>query len=169
MFAASCSTCHGARGLGGYASWVNAARSAPRVARGLGSTNPNLEMRYKQTIRNGSYYDGGFRHAMPAFGEAVLSDSDLDALVKWLLYAAPLGGSDAVNGVPAPERPSGREIVLEIIDEAPWFKDDGRDDRDPFSDSRRVILSEGDYVKVVNRGKTWHTVTNRAAGVDTGF
>ena len=126
-------------------------------------------MRYKQTIRNGSYYDGGFRHAMPAFGEAVLSDSDLDALVKWLLYAAPLGGSDAVNGVPAPERPSGREIVLEIIDEAPWFKDDGRDDRDPFSDSRRVILSEGDYVKVVNRGKTWHTVTNRAAGVDTGF
>lgn len=30
-------------------------------------------------------------------------------------------------------------------------------------------MSEGDYIKVVNRGKTWHTVTSSDHVVDTGF
>lgn len=169
VFAASCATCHGADGVGGHPSWVTPGRYAPRVARGLTSRNMMLEDRFRLTIRNGSYYNGGFRHAMPAFGESVLADADLEALILWLLYAPPLGGSNPLTGVPPPERPSGREILVEVLDEAPWFQDDATDARDPFNDRRRVVLSPGDYIKVVNRGKTWHTVTNRQAGVDTGF
>jgi len=30
-------------------------------------------------------------------------------------------------------------------------------------------MSTGDYIKVINRGKTWHTVTNGQFDVDTGF
>lgn len=169
IFAASCATCHGEDGIGGHGSWVEPTRVAPRVARGFATVNPFLESRFKFTIRNGSYYGPGFMPAMPAFGREVLSDVEMDALVRWLLYAPPLGGSSMLLGVPPPTPPAGHEIVLEILDEAPWYRDDGTDVADPFGDRRRVVLSPGDYVKVVNRGRTWHTVSNPGLGVDTGF
>jgi mono/diheme cytochrome c family protein len=169
LFAASCATCHGQDGLGGHGSWVEPTRTAPRIARGWTTPNPYFEGRFKFTIRNGSYYGPGFMPAMPAFGREVISDVEMDALVGWLLYAPPLGGASTTTGVPPPAPPAGRAVVLEILDEAPWFRDDGTDLADPFGDRRRVVLSPGEYVKVVNRGRTWHTVSNPALGVDTGF
>ncbi|MBK9387081.1 MAG: c-type cytochrome [Planctomycetes bacterium] len=169
IFAASCSTCHGSDGLGGHASWVDSRVVAPRIARGLGALNPLLEARYGGAIRNGSWRGSGFTQAMPAFGREVLSDAELDGLVAWLLYRPPLGGSSATTGVPAPPRPAGREILVEILDEAPWYRDDGTDLADPFADRRRVVLAAGEYMKVVNRGRTWHTLSNPSLGVDTGF
>lgn len=170
IFAASCATCHGANGLGGHASWTMPSRIAPRIARGFSSRNYALEENYKFTVRNGKWRPGvGFTNAMPAFGPDEISDSELEALIRWMIYAPPLGESDPTEGVPPPARPPGREIRLEIRDESPWFTDDGTDSRDPFSDRRRVVLSPGDYIKVVNVGKTWHTVSNTVEGVDTGF
>jgi cytochrome c5 len=169
LFAASCATCHGDAGLGGSPSWVVPARMAPRIARGFAMPNPMLEARFRFTIRNGSYYGPGFMPAMPAFGPDVITDAELNLLVPWLIYAPPVGGADPVNGVPPPPTPVGRGIVLEILDEAPWFRDDGTDLADPFGDRRRVVLSPGDYIKVVNRGRTWHTVSNPGLGVDTGL
>ncbi|MBV6504446.1 MAG: hypothetical protein AKCLJLPJ_02593 [Fimbriimonadales bacterium] len=170
IFAASCATCHGANGLGGHPSWTMPSRIAPRIARGFGSRNYSLEENYKFAVRNGKWRPGtGFTNAMPAFGLNEISDAELDALLLWMIYAAPLGESDPTNGVPPPDKPAGREIRLEIRDESPWFIDDGTDNRDPFSDPRRVVLSPGEYIKVVNVGKTWHTVSNTVEGVDTGF
>ncbi len=169
LYAASCATCHGQDGLGGHPSWVEPTRGAPRIAYGFAAPNPYLENLFKFTVRNGSWYGAGFMPAMPAFGREILSDQEMDALVRWLLYAPPVGGANMQTGVPPPPPPAGREIVLEILDEAPWFRDDGTDLADPFGDRRRVVLAPGEYVKVVNRGKTWHTVSNPALGVDTGF
>ncbi|MFO0984053.1 MAG: c-type cytochrome [Planctomycetota bacterium] len=170
IFAATCATCHGQDGLGNHQSWVLPGRMAPRIARGLPRPELSMEERYRFTVRNGPYRGAtGFSQAMPAFGPEVISDAELGALVTWLLYAPPYGQSDPAAGVPAPRKPSGHQIVLEIVDHDPWFQDDGADARDPFADRRRVVLSPGDYIKVVNHGKTWHTVTNTALERDTGF
>lgn len=169
IFAASCATCHGANGLGEQPSWTSPSYIAPTIARGFPARVPWYEEFYTYTIRNGHYAGDGFRPAMPAFGKEVISDQELVLLVNWLLYQPPLGGSIPGVGVPPPPRPKGREILLEILDEAPWFHDDGTDTRDPANDRRRVYLSPNEYIKVVNRGKTWHTVTNKAIGFDTGF
>ncbi len=168
IFAAACATCHGADGLGGP-SWVDSGSWAPRVARALPSPQPLVEDAFRFTIRNGPYMGGGFNFRMPSFGHAVLSDVELDLLVTWLLYAAPIGGADPLLGVPPPPTPAGHQILVEILDEAPWYRDDASDVRDASIDRRRVVLSAGDYIKVVNRGRTWHTVTNREFGKDTGF
>lgn len=170
LYSASCSTCHGARGGGGYFSWAIPYRWAPEIAHGYSTPQPLLEQRYRFAVRNGPYRHGdGFTNAMPAFGREVISDTELEALVRWLIYAPPIGGAVPSEGVPPPQRPNGREIVVSILDEAPWFMDDGTDVRDPFNDPRRVVLSPGDYIKVVNRGKTWHTVTSANGFTDTGF
>jgi hypothetical protein len=113
------------------------ARLAPRIARGFAMPNPMLEARFRFTIRNASYYGPGFMPAMPAFGPDVITDAELNLLVPWLLYAPPAGGSHPVNGVPPPPTPVGRGIVLEILDEAPCFRDDGTNLADPFGDRRR--------------------------------
>lgn len=166
IFAATCATCHGERGLGGR-SWSIPGHYAPLIAWAMDSEDPKMEERFKFIVRNGSYEGLGFDGAMPAFGPQVITDEELDALVRWILYAPPLGGAIPGEGVPPPPRPDGREILVEITDEAPWFRDDGTDARDPFRDRRRVVLSEGEYLKVVNLGMTWHTVTNGSC--DTGF
>lgn len=169
LFAASCATCHGQDGMGGHRSWSEPTRIAPRIARGFPAPNPYFENFYKNTIRNGSFYGPGFQPGMPAFGREILSDIELDALVRWLLYAPPVGGATPGLGVAPPSPPAGRAIVLEILDEAPWFRDDGTDAADPANDRRRVVLSPGEFVRVINRGRTWHTLSNPAQGVDTGF
>jgi mono/diheme cytochrome c family protein len=168
IFAAACATCHGADGLGGP-SWTDSGAWAPRIARALPTPQPATEEQYKFTIRNGPYVAGGFDFRMPAFGHPVLSDAELDLLVTWVLYQPPVGAADPTWGVPPPPTPPGNRITLEILDEAPWFRDDATDVRDTANDRRRVVLSAGDYVKVINRGKTWHTVTNRTFNRDTGF
>jgi cytochrome c5 len=168
IFAAACATCHGADGLGGP-SWVDSGAWAPRIARALSSQQPPVEHAYRFVIRNGPFIGGGFACRMPAFGREVISDQELDLLVPWVLYAPPLGAADPVLGVPAPPVPQGHQILLEILDEAPWYRDDGSDSRDTANDRRRVVLSPGDYIKVVNRGRTWHTVTNREFAKNTGF
>lgn len=168
LFAASCATCHGADGRGGP-SWTDSGAWAPPIATASPTPQPLAEENVKWHVRNGAYLVGGFDFRMPAFGPEVISDQELDLLVRWLIYAPPLGASSPLTGVPPPATPPGNEILLEITDEAPWYRDDGTDVRDMAGDRRRVVLSPGDYVKVVNRGKTWHTVTNASMGVDTGF
>lgn len=168
LFAAACATCHGADGHGGP-SWTDTGSWAPPIAYGLTSGQPLIEARVRWQVRNGAYLVGGFDFRMPAFGPEVITDVELDQLVQWLVYAPPVGASHPQLGVPAPPTPSGHGVVLEILDEAPWYRDDGSDSRDMDMDPRRVILSAGDYLKVYNRGRTWHTVTNSAQGVDTGF
>lgn len=168
LFAASCATCHGADGRGGP-SWTDSGAWAPLIAYSTPNLNPIAEQHVKWQVRNGAYIGMGFDFRMPAFGPEVITEQELDALVRWLIYAPPLGAASPLTGVPPPPTPVGNEIVLEITDEAPWYRDDGTDMRDMANDRRRVVLSPGDYLKVVNRGKTWHTVTNSSMGVDTGF
>lgn len=168
LFAAACATCHGADGRGGP-SWTDTGSWAPPIAYGLTSSQTAVEEHVRWQVRNGAYLVGGFDFRMPAFGLEVISDVELDQLVQWLVYAPPVGAAHPQLGVPAPPVPQGRAIVLEILDEAPWYRDDGSDTRDMDMDTRRVVLSPGEYVKVYNRGKTWHTVSNSALGVDTGF
>ncbi|MBM3990502.1 MAG: hypothetical protein FJ298_05765 [Planctomycetes bacterium] len=168
IFAASCATCHGADGRGGPG-WVDPGTWAPPIAYALASPQPAVADHARFMVRNGAYLVGGFDYRMPAFGREVISDAELDQLVDWLVYAPPVGGADPLTGVPPPPVPSGHGIVLEILDEAPWFRDDDTDVRDLAHDRRRVVMSAGDYIKVINRGKTWHTVSNLGLGVDTGF
>lgn len=171
IFAASCATCHGANGLGEHESWVLPGVIAPRIALGLSRQSDVNDDYYRMFIRNGSYrqQEGGFTNSMPAFGPEELSNEEMEALITWLSYASPIGGSDPRLGVPPPPRPAGHEIVVRITDDDPWYHDDGSDLRDPDDDPRRVVMSPGDYLKVVNEGRTWHTVTNSSLGVDTGF
>lgn len=168
LFAAACATCHGANGRGGP-SWTDSGAWAPSIAYALPTLQPMVESHTKWQVRNGAYLVGGFDYRMPAFGPEVITDTELDLLVRWLIYAAPLGAAHPQNGVPPPPVPVGNQIVLEITDSAPWYRDDGTDMLDMDNDRRRVVLAPGDYVKVVNRGKTWHTVSNTQLGVDTGF
>jgi hypothetical protein len=56
------------------------------------------------------------------------------------------------------------------MDADPWFTDRGADNAaDPFNDVRRVVLQSGQYLKVVNTGRTWHSFTNAEYGKDSGF
>ncbi len=143
IFAANCATCHGARGQGGL-SWVDGVR-APGIA---GAKH----QRVWTAVRRGS------TRAMPAFAEQQITPDELDALAQ-LIEKNP-------GGIPAPKTPSGSPVVVNILDADPWYADDGAD---LSSDRRRVELSSNQYLKVVNTGKTWHTITDFETAKDSGF
>lgn len=153
IFARACATCHGAKGLGGV-SWVKNNPqdqwTAPQIA---GISASTIIMR----VRNGA--DNG---RMPGFGPQEITDSELEALAAFV--------SSNPSGVSTPTKPSGKEIVLNILDADPWFTDGGKDKKaDPFKDVRRVVLQSGQYLKVINTGRTWHTFTSASDGKDSGF
>ncbi|MCR4346655.1 MAG: c-type cytochrome [Sulfuricaulis sp.] len=155
IFAAACSTCHGSGGRGGD-SWVNDV-NAPRIA-GLRMISDTAA---KNMIRNGSDNRG-----MPGFGPAEITDTELNSLVSWLRNNC--GGM--MGSCPAPARPSGTEVKVDILDADPWYTDKGVDNaNDPYDDTRRVVLGANQYLTVTNTGKTWHTMTNSAVGKDSGF
>ncbi len=155
IFAAACSTCHGAGG-GGGTSWVNGV-TAPRIAR----LRMISDTTAKNMIRNGSDNRG-----MPGFGPAEITDTELNNLVSWLRNNC--GGG--MGSCPAPARPSGTEVKVDILDADPWYTDKGVDNAlDPYDDTRRVVLGANQYLTVTNTGKTWHTMTNSAVNKDSGF
>lgn len=155
IFAAACSTCHGAGGRGGD-SWVNGV-NAPRIA-GLRMISDTAA---KNMIRNGSNNRG-----MPGFGPAEITDTELNNLVSWLRNNC--GGG--MGSCPAPARPSGTEVKVDILDADPWYTDKGVDNaNDPYDDARRVVLGANQYLTVTNTGKTWHTMTNSTVNKDSGF
>ncbi len=143
IFAASCATCHGPQGLGGL-SWVDK-RTAPRIA-GV------HRLRVEMIVRQGS------TRSMPAFSREQITDNELKALAEFVERNR--------GGIPAPAPPAGSPVVVNILDADPWYADDVRD---LFPDRRRVELSADQYVKVVNTGKTWHTITHFEKGKDSGF
>lgn len=157
IFAASCSTCHGAKGQGGVTfvkDGVGDNRIAPRIA--------GKPARYvKAFVRAGS--KGG---AMPAFGREEITDAELNALANALQ-------SDGTGANLVPAAPVGTAVVVNILDADPWFMDNGSDNDNSgvggTDDFRRVDLDAGEYVKVVNTGRTWHTFTNPAVLKDSGF
>ena len=153
IFARACGSCHGAKGLGGV-SWVknNPAdqRIAPQIA-GLAAATIKVRVR-----------SGADNAAMPGFGVQEITDAELDALATFI--------QSNPSGVPTPTQPSGKEIVLNILDADPWYTDGGKDNKaDPFKDVRRVVLQPDQYLKVINTGRTWHTFTNATLGKDSGF
>lgn len=155
IFAAACSTCHGAGGRGG-SSWVTGTM-APRIS-GLPMVN---QAGAKSMIRNGSNNRG-----MPGFGPAEITDAELDALVNWLDNTCGSG----MGSCPAPTKPAGTEVKVDILDADPWYSDKGADNSvDPYDDKRRVVLGANQFMTVTNTGKTWHTMTNSAVGKDSGF
>lgn len=161
IFAAACSTCHGAGGSGGR-SWVNNVM-APRIA-GLRMVSDTAA---KNKIRNGSDNRG-----MPGFGPAEITDAELNTLVSWLRNSCGGGGGGGggMGSCPAPARPAGSEVKVDILDADPWYTDKGVDNAgDPFDDTRRVVLGSNQYLTVTNTGKTWHTMTNSAVSKDSGF
>ncbi len=143
IFAANCATCHGPHGLGGK-SWVDGV-TAPWIA---GASR----LRVWQAVRRGS------TRSMPAFAEEEITEKELAALAELIERNR--------GGVPAPQPPAGSPVVVNILDADPWYADDGTD---LAGDRRRVELSPDQYVKVVNTGKTWHTITNFESGKDSGF
>lgn len=143
IFAAVCSTCHGAAGKGGM-SWVD--RDPAPWLGGL-STD-----KVKEFVRT------GYRRSMPGFGKELISDAELDDLANFIHANK--------KGVPAPVPPPGDPVVVNILDADPWYADDGTD---LSPDSRRVQLTEKQYVHVVNTGRTWHTITNDDLGKDSGY
>src|SRR3990172_793974 len=154
-FAAACSTCHGKGGRGGR-SWVNDV-SAPRIA-GLMMISDTAA---KNMVRKGSDNRG-----MPGFGPAEITDTELNNLVSWLRNNC--GGM--MGSCPAPARPAGTEVKVDILDADPWYTDKGVDNtNDPYDDVRRVVLGANQYMTLTNTGKTWHTMTNGAVGKDSGF
>ncbi|MEK7818090.1 MAG: c-type cytochrome, partial [Actinomycetota bacterium] len=158
IFAAACSTCHGAKGEGGR-SWVTGIK-APRI----GPLAIPLEAARK-IIRNGSYNNilPGYNGAMPGFGPAEITDEELDKLLAFMW-------NNCQQGCPAPARPAGTEVKVDILDADPWYSDNGADNAaDPYDDRRRVVLTADQYLTVTNTGKTWHTMTNADAGKDSGF
>lgn len=158
IFAASCSTCHGARGEGGT-SWVTGMK-APTI----GPLAIPADAA-RTIIRDGSHNNilPGYNGAMPGFGRAEITDEELDRLLVFI-------SSTCQHGCPAPARPAGSEVTLDILDADPWFSDKGGDDAaDPYDDHRRVVLTANQYLTVTNTGRTWHTMTNAAAGKDSGF
>src|SRR3989344_656280 len=156
IFAAACSTCHGARGTGGR-SWVNQVM-APRIA-GLRMWSDTT---VKNFIRNGSNNRG-----MPGFGPAEITDAELNSLVSWLRNSC---GGGMMGSCPAPANPAGTEVKVDILDADPWYSDKGADNSlDPYDDKRRVVLGANQFLTVTNTGKTWHTMTNSAVGKDSGF
>lgn len=156
ILAASCSTCHGATGLGGQ-SWVNGV-NAPRIA-GLMMIS---DAQARAIIRNGSDNRG-----MPGFGPEEITDSELTNLISWLRNDCGMG---MMGGCPAPPRPGGTEIKVDILDADPWYTDKGADNSlDPYDDTRRVVLGSNQYLTVTNTGKTWHTMTNADVSKDSGY
>jgi len=153
IFARACASCHGAKGLGGV-SWVKNDPSDQRIAPQIAGYTADT---IKAMVRRGA--DNA---AMPAFGVQEITDDELDALATFV--------QDNPNGVPTPTKPTGKELVLYVLDADPWFTDRGEDNStDPFNDVRRVVLKENQYLKVVNTGRTWHAFTNTAVGKDSGF
>ena len=73
IFAAACSTCHGAGGGGGR-SWVNQV-DAPRIAGLMMITDAQA----RTMVRNGSDNRG-----MPGFGPSEITDTELNNLISWL-------------------------------------------------------------------------------------
>lgn len=156
IFAAACSTCHGAGGRGGD-SWVNGV-NAPRIA-GLRMISDTAA---KNMVRNGSNNRG-----MPGFGPEEITDAELNNLVGWLRNSCGMGMR---GSCPAPARPPGTEVKVDILDADPWYSDKGVDNtNDPYDDVRRVVLGANQYMTLTNTGKTWHTMTNGAVGKDSGF
>ena len=158
IFAAACSTCHGPRGEGGT-SWVTGIK-APQIGP---LAIPDDEAR--RVLRNGSYNNilPGYNGAMPGFGPAEITDAELDNLLAFLR-------NECGPGCPAPARPAGIEVKVDILDADPWFSDQGGDNvLDPYDDRRRVVLGADQYLTVTNTGRTWHTMTNADAGKDSGF
>lgn len=162
IFAAACSTCHSKGGTGGR-SWING-MMAPRIA-GLGMWSDTT---VKNFIRNGSD-----RRGMPGFGPAEITDAELNNLVSWLRNScggSGGGGMGGGGGCPAPAKPAGTEVKVDILDADPWYTDKGADNAlDPYDDNRRVVLGANQFLTVTNTGKTWHTMTNGAVGKDSGF
>ncbi len=153
IFARACGTCHGAKGLGGV-SWVKNnpqdQYTAPQIAGLTAST-------IKARVRSGS--DNA---RMPGFGVQEITDGELDTLAIFI--------QNNSAGIPTPTKPSGKAIVLNILDADPWFTDGGKDKKaDPFKDVKRVVLQPDQYLKVINTGRTWHTMTNAGSGKDSGF
>lgn len=156
IFAAACSTCHGAGGTGGR-SWVNNV-NAPRIA-GLRMWSDTT---VKNFIRNGSDNRG-----MPGFGPAEITDAELTNLVSWLRNNC---GSGMMGSCPAPAKPAGTEVKVDILDADPWYTDKGADNAlDPYDDKRRVVLGANQFLTVTNTGKTWHTMTDPKTAKDSGF
>ncbi|HWQ69476.1 MAG TPA: c-type cytochrome [Patescibacteria group bacterium] len=166
IFARACASCHGAKGNGGV-SWV---KNSPQDRRTAPSMSGKSIDQIKQIVRNGSN-----NAAMPAFGVQEITDAELDALAAFIKNNActmgMMGGMMQQScGMPTPTKPGGTEVVLYALDADPWFTDQGADNAaDPFDDKRRVVLQPGQYLKVVNTGRTWHTLTNAALGKDSGF
>ncbi len=157
IFAAACSTCHGANGWGGK-SWVNGVM-APRIA-GLALLS---DAAAKDFIRKGADSRG-----MPGFGPAEITDTELNTLASWLRNSCNSGADR--SSCPAPARPAGSEVKVDILDADPWYTDHGADNAlDPYHDMRRVVLGANQYLTVTNTGKTWHTMTNPAVQKDSGF
>ncbi|CBE69849.1 MAG: cytochrome c [Candidatus Methylomirabilis oxygeniifera] len=153
IFARACATCHGAKGLGGV-SWVKNnsrdQRTAPQIA---GHPADSI----KAMVRRGSE-----NAAMPGFGVQEITDAELDALATFI--------QDNSSSIPTPVKPSGKQVALYVLDADPWFTDRGADnDADPFNDVRRVVLEPGQYLKVINTGRTWHSFTSLESGKDSGF
>lgn len=152
-FAGKCATCHGAKGLGGV-SWVKNNSKDQRIA-------PKIAGETIDTI-TGMVRRGADNAAMPGFGVQEITDAELDALATFI--------KNYPSGVPTPTTPSGKEVILYVLDADPWFTDQGADKAvDPFNDVRRVVLQPGQYLKVINTGRTWHTFTNADYGKDSGF
>lgn len=154
IFAAACSTCHGADGKG-EVSWVTG-NTAPNIA-GRGAS---FYQKWIEVIRKGSD-----DYSMPGFGPEEITDAELAAILSFLQYTCA-----GKAGCPAPTPPSGTEVKVDILDADPWYSDGGADNvADPFDDTRRVVLATGQYLKVINTGRTWHTITNASVGKDSGF
>lgn len=158
IFAASCSTCHGPQGEGGK-SWVTG-MPAPRIGP---LAIPREAAR--TVIRHGSsnHTLPGYNGAMPGFGPAEITDGELDQLLAFL-------AERCLEGCPAPARPAGTEVKVDILDADPWYSDGGADNRaDPYDDPRRVVLTARQFLTVTNTGRTWHTMTSDEADKDSGF
>ncbi len=157
IFDAACATCHSSTGLGGV-TWIKNDISdkwtAPRIVGndvlGSGTTGAN---NMKSKVRNGSS-----NGRMPAFGPEEITTTELDALVTWLR------AQSSVTGAPAASLPPGTAVILNILDADPWYQVGAT-----FTGLPRVALGAGEYLKIYNTGRTWHTFTNPALSKDSGF
>jgi plastocyanin len=86
-----------------------------------------------------NFVRGGRGLVMPGFNREEISDTELSAL------AACIGNGTCTGASIYPDPPSATTVWVQ--DEPPWFS--------PYV----VNVATGDTVKFVNRGQTWHTVT----------
>jgi mono/diheme cytochrome c family protein len=143
IYAAICSTCHGAAGQGGN-SWID------------GDVAPWIASASKKLVKD--YIRMGYGRSMPAFGKTAITDDELEELTQFI--------NSHMVGIPAPEPPAGRPVRVDILDADPWYRDDGSDS---IPDRRRVGLAADQYLTVVNTGRTWHTLTNEDLNKDSGL